>query len=179
MCIRDRNMTPNGKMQKLMDMLKAQNISYSANQVHCSKLLVHQANRGGLGLDRFNVHKCGANILRVGAHMNKLAAAVAIELAPNGAQHNANVKFNKMLASKSEGMIPPLTGAEKFLTLGCGHTAAFCKQAAVGGHTPEGSLADEAGNISMDRLSKDPILMQMISKGWDWVIVQWLSLIHI
>ena len=30
------NMTPNGKMQKLMDMLKAQNISYSAN-------------RGGLG----------------------------------------------------------------------------------------------------------------------------------
>ena len=167
------NMTPNGKMQKLMDMLKAQNISYSANQVHCSKLLVHQANRGGLGLDRFNVHKCGANILRVGANMNKLDAAVAIELAPNGAQHNANVKFNSMLVSKSEGMIAPLTGAEKFLTLGCGHTAAFCKQAAIGGNTPEGSLADEAGNISMDRLSKDLTLMQMISKGWDWVIVPW------
>ena len=55
------------------------------------------------------MHKCGANILRVGANMNKLDAAVAMELAPTGAQHDANVRFNKMLVSKSEGMIAPLT----------------------------------------------------------------------
>ena len=27
--------------------------------------------------------------------------------------------------------------------------------------------------VSMDKLNKDPILMQMISDGWDWVIVPW------
>ena len=72
--LNDVNMTPNGKMQKLMDMLKAQNISYSANRGGLGRIGPGQANRGGLGLDGFNVHKCGANILRVGANMNKLDA---------------------------------------------------------------------------------------------------------
>lgn len=169
----DTGVTANMKKKVLLDMLAEQHITYVLHSAPCSQFLVHKYNRSGLGLDRFNVHKVGSKILSIGADMSKLDSAIAIEMAPSGPELDENLNFNKFLIKKSEGMLAPLTGAEKYLTVGCGHTAAFCKTAALCGPTPEPSLADDCGFIDKTKLGKDPTLMAMVEKGWDWLIVPW------
>ena len=93
----------------------------------------------------------------MGANKQKLDAAVAVELQPNGLQLDSIKRFNQILVSKSNGLLAPLTGEERSATLGCGHTAAFCNAAAVGGKTPEPSLADKAGDIDLHKIAADPI----------------------
>ena len=88
----------------------------SVKAVHPSLFLVHKANRGGLGLSPFSVHKNASAIASVGANKSKLDCAFAIELAPNGEQHTTNLRFNQILVSKANGLLAEVTGKEKFLT---------------------------------------------------------------
>ena len=65
----------------------------------------------------------------------------------------------------------PVTGEEKYLSVGCGHTAGFVKLAQVGGPTPEPSLATDKGMIDVGKLKRNPEFKAMIEKGWTWKVV--------
>ena len=165
------NQAPGIKFDGLMDLLREHKVSYKLKSVSPTLFLVHKANRGGLGLSPFNVHKNASAIYSVGANKAKLDSAFAIELAPSGDQLNSNIRFNQILVSKSNGLLAAVTGSEKYCTLGCGHTTAFCKLAAQGGPTSEANIADGNGKIDRFKLASDPTLHGMIEEGWDWEII--------
>ena len=121
------------KFEGLMSLLRQRKISYKLQNVKPTWLMVHKANRGGLGFSPFKARKNAAAIFSVGANKQKLDAAVAVELQPNGLQLDSIKRFNQILVSKSNGLLAPLAGEERYATLGCGRAAAFCKSVAVGG----------------------------------------------
>ena len=54
-----------------------------------------------------------------------VAQEQAVELRPLKEQVDANVK----VIQQSNGLLAPVKGSERFLTLGTGHMAAFCRAA--------------------------------------------------
>ena len=85
----------------------------------------------------------------------------------------SNLEANKALIKKSEGLLAPMNGEELYLTLGCGHTTAFCKVAPLGGATPEKGLQDESGNMDYSKLCKQAEFKAMLEEGWDWEVIPW------
>ena len=65
------------------------------------------------------------------AHKKTLDASYAIELAASGAQRSAIIRFNESLVGKGNGLLSHVKGAERFATVGCGHTTAWCKHQAM------------------------------------------------
>ena len=140
-------------------------------EICASKMLVHHKNRNGLMLSVHNAHANAATIVKVGADRSQLSNAVCIELATEGHAREINIQKNKALVARAKGKLAPVTGEEKYLSVGCGHTAAFVKLAKVGGPTPEASLADEKGMIDVGKLKRNPEFKVMIEKGWSWKVV--------
>ena len=62
----------------------------------------------------------------VGARLDKLEDSVAFEIGL-GAEREAQLYFNSELVRKAGGLLAPATGTERFLTVGGGHTTAFCR----------------------------------------------------
>ena len=75
---------------------------------------------------------------------------------------------NEALISQYGGYLAPYTGDERYVTVGCGHTVAFCKQASIGGKTPSKDLQDDQGRIDRQKVCKDPVFASMIQDGWQW-----------
>ena len=97
--------------------------------LHTSYIMTHPKNRGGLGLNAHNVHINGNTIRSVGADSSELARATCFELSHDEATRSKQLKFNKDLTDSSGGLLAPITGEERYLSVGCGHTAAFCRAA--------------------------------------------------
>ena len=168
------NLAPNLKLRDCLQQLGDWKISYNLKDVNPKVFFVHKANRGGLGLNPYNVHKNAANIITVGADRKALGNALACELAPAGhPKRGEHIQFNVRLIEKSYGLLAPANGEERFVSLGCGHTVGWCKTAQLAGKTPEAKLADADGNIDLHKLDKDSELNAMIHTGWDWEIVPW------
>ena len=140
-------------------------------EIGASKMLVHYKNRNGLMLSVHNVHANAATIHKVGADRSQLTNAVCIELATEGHNREINIQKNRALVARAKGKLAPVTGEEKYLTVGCGHTAGFVKLAQVGGPTPEPSLATDKGMIDVGKLKRNPEFKAMIEKGWAWKVV--------
>ena len=139
--------------------------------ITCDKLLPHKENRGGLMLSPQNAHKNAMHIIGVGADRTFLSNAVCIELAPDGPQRTANLEKNRLLIQKSQGLLAPMNDGERFLTLGCGHTAAFCKAAKSGCRTTQTGLADAKGKIDLHKLVANTEFRAMIYEGWSWKVI--------
>ena len=59
--------SPGIKLEACMAMLRANNIAYKLKAVQPALFLVHNSNRGGLGLSPYNVHQNASKIFAVGA----------------------------------------------------------------------------------------------------------------
>ena len=59
------------------------------------------------------------------------------------------------------------------MTVSSSHTSQFCRAVAHGCKTPEPSLKDSNGNLSLEMLGKDKVLREMVEVGWDWVVIPW------
>ena len=89
-----------------------------------SELLVHPRNRSGLGVNAFNAHANLAVIKAVGADRKELKKATAFELCPLGDTQQAQLAFNHRLVEQSDGLLSPVCGSERLLTVACSHTVA-------------------------------------------------------
>ena len=68
------------------------------------------------------------------------------------------MEFSQGLISAAADMLAPLSGQEKYASVGGGHLVAFCRAALHGCKTPEVSLQDVSGNVDLRRLQEDIIL---------------------
>ena len=153
------------KWNAIQDLLLKHKVAYTLESVKRDQFLVHPANRGGLGLNPHEVHRIGQNIKRTGADLDLLSKAVAFELPNFEPQRDPIDDFNRSLVQLSKGLLAPVSGTERYMTISCGHTTAFVKAVMHKCQAPDGStLGHEfAGN--------DVNLQTMLRKGWSWVII--------
>ena len=85
-------------------------------------------------LSPHNAHRNAARIHAVGADLGQLTNALSVEM---GKLRAAYMNKNKKLIARSKGLLAELNESERYASLGCGHTVAFCKTAGVGGITSE------------------------------------------
>ena len=147
------------------------NVTYTLDHAKNSLFFVHPKNRAGLGLSWHNAHRNGLRIRSVGADTSQLQNAFAFEMSADSSLRQKQIDFNMKLIARSKGLLAGPSAEERYLTLGCGHTVAFCKAAAAGCRTSERELADESGNVDLQRLYKNEVFKKMLTVGWRWVII--------
>ena len=167
-------LAPKEHFEQLGDCLEAHKMMYMMGPTHCNFFMTHSANRGGLLLSPHNAHKNAADIHQSGAQLDALSNAWCTELPHTGSRLAEHLQKNRSLIERSGGLLAPLNGTERFCTMGTGHTAAFCKLAAVpmGGKTSEKSLQTKGSdNIDLQRLCSNAHMNTMIHTGWAWKVV--------
>jgi len=165
---------PITKWTNVIEILKGEQLAYVAPKIAPTDLLVHPDNRAKLGVNPHNAHRTGAYIKKMGADLDLLKKATAFEVCPYEPKKSEQLGFNRKLVAQSNGLLAPVSGTERFLTVGCGHTAAFCKAAMAGCTTPQQTLADKAGCLNVQHLSRnDQSMAAMLSEGWAWTVVSW------
>ena len=160
---------PRAAWKAICEVLDAEGITYFLHNVNVDDIIVHPKNRGGLGLNAFNVQSNFEKIKRVGADKRLLQDAAAMEMPPLGAAREEAFEFNRRLVARSGGMLAPVSGRERLQSLGTGHCAAGFKAARAGCKTST-SLADSNGCYSRSALSQDDLPMKdLIDNGWSFV----------
>ena len=160
----------NEHLDVLKNILKSHNLLYTLEKVHPKHFVMHPANRGKLMLSPHNVHRNAARIHGVGADLKQLTNALSVEM---GKLRAAYMNKNKKLIARSKGLLAEINESERYASLGCGHTVAFCKTAGVGGITSEKVLMKSKTDHTIDvqKLSKNTNFATMINMGWDWDVV--------
>ena len=167
-----KKMKANEHMDVLMSCLREHKLVYSVSNIEPNFFLTHSSNRGGLLLSPHNVHRNAARIHAAGADMRQLTNAVCIELGVNSPVRWKHVAKNKALVDRADGLLAPVNGSERYVTVGCGHTAAFCKQARVQGRTSQKTLQMAGSDvIDVQMLCQNAQFKAMIEKGWAWEVV--------
>lgn len=161
-----------GRWKSVLQVLMCNNVAYKAKLAPCN-LLVHPQNRGGSGIQPFNMHQKGAKIVACGAKFDLLIGSVAFEMHPEEAKRMKQVQFNENLALTSNGLMAPVQGGERYLTVSSTHTSQFCRAVSHGCLTPETQIQDSNGKLSLEMLGKDTVLKEMVTEGWEWVIIPW------
>ena len=147
---------------------------YVLEDVSPKYFLVHPDNRSKLGVNPYNAHRTGAYIKKVGADLVLLKKATAFEISPMIPMKMKQFEFNRKLVQNSCGLLAPVSGTERFVSVSCGHTVQFCKAALAGCVTPQTSLADATGRLNVQAISNgDKAFQVMLEKGWSWTVVPW------
>ena len=164
---------PDGEIySNCIKVLTKHKLVYKLENVHPRFFLTHRFNRGGLMLSPHNAHRNATRLyLSKAADKKQLVNAVCFELPPIGETREMHIEANLKLVSRAKGFLAPVTGEERYVTVGCGHTVAFCKNAAIGGKTPSIDLQDAAGNIDPHKIAQHEVFGSMVNDGWDWLLV--------
>jgi hypothetical protein len=129
-----------------MKILERHKLVYKLETVLPKYFLTHKYNRGGLMLSPHNAHRNAQRLfISRAADKKQLINAVCFELPPDGPARESHLAANAQLIDRSDGLLAPMTGEERYITVGCGHTVAFAKNTAVGGKTPAKDLQDATG----------------------------------
>ncbi len=145
--------------------------AYKMTGVHCKFFFVHPKNRGGLLISWHNAHRNGANIFDVGADKSVLMNAYALEMSNDPKEKARQVAVNESVIKRSKGLLAQPTSYERYITIGCGHTVAFCRAAAAGCSTSQKTIQDDMGKTDLQKICGDAEFSSMIHEGWDWTIV--------
>ena len=170
-CLDEKGLAPNEHFAKLVDILEAYNEIYII-EIHPQYMLVHKANRGGLLVSPHNCHRNAENIRAAGADLSQLTNSYCVEL-DDGPLKQQHVEKNVALHARANGLISPVTGAERYTSIGCGHTSQFCKLAHAGGKTSSSKLKMAGSDkISLEYLCADANFSTMVHRGWQWKVVK-------
>jgi hypothetical protein len=166
----------NNKKVQIFKILDEAGLSWFED-VHPDIILTHPKNRGTLMVHRMDVHVKGQKIVGAGADMSKLTQACAIQFSTDSAAKTAQLDANRRLIEASENMLAPLTGQERLLSLGNGHTVAWCRACNAGCETPFGELTSDGIHLSMEHMlagkvnPKEDAFWKMCKVGWKWRIL--------
>ena len=167
-----RHSKANEHLDQLLECLDQHKLLYIVEKVNPRFFITHKGNRGGLLLSPHNVHRNAARIQRAGADLKQLSNAVCIELGTNSTLRWEHIARNKKLIDRADGLLAKINGSERYVTVGCGHTTAFCKHAALQGKTSQPTLkCNGSDKIDLQRLCEDPKFKTMIEEGWAWKVV--------
>lgn len=166
-----KKLPPKEGFDSCVQIIDKYNIAYDF-EGPCDQFLVHEENRSKLMLSAAKCHETGEKIHFAGADLQELRSAFAFELSKLSDRRKMQVDKNSALIKRSEGLLPDLTGRERFATVGCSHISQFCKHAATGhGKTCRSKLQDpETGQLDVAKLKRNRNYQIMLEKGWKWKI---------
>ena len=111
-----------------MKILEKYKLCYHLENVNPRFFLTHRHNRGGLMLSPHNAHRNATRLfLSKAADKKQLVNAVCFELPPSGETRAMHLDANEKLISRSNGFLAPITGDERYVTVGCGHPSHFVR----------------------------------------------------
>ena len=141
-------------------------------KVHPSELFCHPRNRGGLGLNHYNVHKNMRIIAHIGADESQLAGHACFEISTKEHIRDMQIAFNLRLIKQAAGLLAGPTGKERYLTVGGGHTGAGCRAIIYNCKSGVEKLIDNTGRFSYEKATKrDAVFKQMLDEGWTFIII--------
>ena len=109
-----------GNCLKILEKYK---LAYKLDAVKPKFFLTHKFNRGGLMLSPHTAHRNATRLfLSKAADKKQLVNAVCFELPLSGATRASHLQANEQLISRASGFLAPITGDERYVTVGCGHT---------------------------------------------------------
>jgi hypothetical protein len=153
-------------LQKIMQLCVKHKVGWYAKH-HPSEVACHESNRGRLGINPHNAHRNGARMHKIGCDPKLLeASACMFEMSRDPETKARQIAFNERLIAISGGLLAPLTGAERFISVGTGHTVAFCRAAIHGCKTLLTQIADADGTINKRKLETDPGFNVILNEGW-------------
>jgi hypothetical protein len=166
----DRNMGVVTQYNEIRKILMDANIAYRI-PLHTDMFVVHPANRGKLGVNAHEAHRNGATIKRVGADLELLKKTTAFELPTSGERRDFILNNFDKIVKRSKGLLANRTGAERYASVGGGHTSQFCRAANAACITKQASISTASGIISKEKLMhNDTIFRVMLEEGWMWDI---------
>ena len=140
--------------------------------VRVSELVVHPLNRKGLGVNAYNVHSTLDKVRTMGADKKKLKQAAAFEMSSDAGKRDEQLAFMQRLIDGAGGMLAPLSGDERLMTVAASHFSQACRAVKAGCRTPEPNLKDAAGNLNEIHVcGSDAELTKLINVGWNFVII--------
>lgn len=132
-----------------------------------SQLMCHMDNRGGLGLNAYNAHRVGKEVMRVGVDESKLWNAYSFEISSDPTKRAEQFEFNKNLIRLANGLLAELTGLERCQTVGARHMTAFFRAVDACCRTTQADLKDADGNLDKEALyRRRPVLKRLIEQGY-------------
>jgi len=170
--LKKKGVAPDDHLKELKACLSENKLMWKETEVDPKLFLPHKNNRGGLLLSPHNVHRNAAKILASGANMANLTNALCVEMPAAGPARAAHIQKNNSLIQRSSGLLAPISGGERYLSLGCGHTVAFCKAAQISGVTSAPSLqVPGATKIDLQKICQSTDFATMVRHGWSWEVV--------
>ncbi|CAE7681438.1 unnamed protein product [Symbiodinium sp. KB8] len=158
----DTEIPPNKRLDKLTALLKEHALAYSM-MLTPGDMLVHPHNRGGAMLSPLDVHDKGQKIVDLGFRRSLLTDSLAFELSPLEEKRREQVEANHDLSNKSGGLLAPVSGSERFMTVSSSHTTAFLKACMAKCKKPGG------GCLGLE----DEAMRDACKTGWPWLVVSW------
>jgi len=156
----------NAIKQFLMD----NGFAYSA-EISPESVLCHPSNRGSLGINARSAHKTGAGILKIGCDVSELEKAVVIEVARDPTVLKQQMDFNAKQFEYSENLLAPVSGKERYLSLGGGHAIAFFRAVLSNSKTCEASIADADGRLNAGNLGSRDNVFKRCTTGWRMIVL--------
>ena len=139
--------------------------------IKADQLLVHPQNRGGTGVQVFNLHAKGKRILECGCDTSLLVGSTCVEMNPDQAKRAEQARLTESIYAQYPDFIAPCSGHERFLTVSSSHVSQFFKAMIAGCKSPEESLVDpKTGRMSISSIS-DSDFLQACNEGWSWTVI--------
>ncbi|CAE7621309.1 unnamed protein product [Symbiodinium sp. CCMP2592] len=154
---------PNRKLDRLVNFLKESQLAYTTT-LRPAELLVHPHNRGGRMLNPLDVHSKGQKLLDLGFRPSLLTDSIAIELSPLEDKRNEQIRANTDLSERSNGLLSPVLGSERAMTVSSSHTTAYLKASLMKCKRP-----NSGGSLSLE----DECMRDAVNQGWPWLLISW------
>ena len=139
--------------------------------IKADQLLVHPQNRGGTGVQVFNLHAKGKRILECGCDTSLLVGSTCVEMSPDQAKRAEQARLTQSIHAQYPDFIAPYSGHERFLTVSSSHVSQFFKAMMLGCKSPEESLVGpKTGKMSMASIN-DIDFLQACNDGWTWTVI--------
>ena len=150
----------NIRLQKVLTTLEEAGLVYSSCLAP-GAFLCHPQNRGSSMVNAFNAHKKGHDILEAGVKAELLPPnSLAVEVAIDSKVKENQFKLNMKMVSDSNGLLAPVTGHERFLTLANSHFVQWARAMDNGCKGPDGNP-----------LTVTPDMKPLLREGWQWRII--------
>lgn len=156
---------------KFLAFLREQGILYELKELHVNYVCCDPENRDKAMVVGQDAHENLKKIKTIGADLNQLKDAVAVEMPMDQARRATIIAKNEFMVETSGGTLAPLTGKERLRSIGCSHTSQSIRAAI---HKCVCSIEELSFNGHMDAskiIGNDENLDVMFNKGWSWSVI--------
>ncbi|CAE7351248.1 unnamed protein product [Symbiodinium sp. CCMP2592] len=161
---------PLSMWNSIVQVLKQNKLAWTA-VLRADGMLVHPANRGGMGVNPHSCHAKAASLMKTGWDASFLHSSFCFEVSDDPTVRQGQFSFNQEMVSQSAGLLGAVGQHERHLSVSAGHTSQFVKAAAHGCRTSEATLADSTGKLNVQALCEDAEFKKLLQAGWTWTVI--------